>query len=68
MASDRRDSHLSVIRKHDYQKASNTYSAVIAPKRRGNNKHPMVERGKDDASKTEKEEKNYSQSEATEKR
>lgn len=29
------------------------YSAVIVPKRKGNNKCPIVERGKYDASKTE---------------
>lgn len=44
------------------------YSAEIAPERKGNNKCPIVESGKDDASMTEKEEKNCSQSEAAEKR
>lgn len=44
-------------RKCEDQKTSKIYSAEIAPERKGNNKCPVVERGKDDASMTEKEEK-----------
>lgn len=69
MVSDRKDSHLSVKRKCKGQKTSDMYSAVIAPKRKGKNKCPVEERGKDDASKKEKKEKKtHSQSEAAEKR
>lgn len=43
---------MTMARKHKDQKTPDMYSAVIAPKRKGNNKCPIVER-EDDASKTE---------------